>query len=110
MRWFKPVIRHSISALLGMEARKHSPESLEPVRQAMLAVLGPEGAARSPHLSRRLRYLHDVQALWYVRAEMVSVLSALHGEAKAVDMVRSLTPFFEGRLPEAMLDSARSHR
>ncbi len=110
MRWIKPVIRHSISALLGTEARKHSPESLESVRQAMLAVLGPDGAACSPQLRRRLQYLHDVQALWYVRSEMVSVLSGLHGEAKAVDMVRSLTPLFEGRLPAAMLESARSHR
>ena len=38
MRWIKPSLRHSISALLGNEIRKHSPESLEPVRQAMLTL------------------------------------------------------------------------
>lgn len=110
MRWIKPTIRHSISALLGADTRKHSPESLESVRQAMLAVLGPDGAALNPPLHRRLQYLHDVHALWYVRAEMVSVLSGLHGEARAVDMVRGLTPLFEGRLPAAMLESARTYR
>lgn len=110
MRWIKPGIRHSISALLGIDMRKHSPESLEPVRQAMLDVLGTEGAASNPQLSKRLQYLHDIHALWYARSEMVSVLSGLHGEARAVEMVRSLTPLFEGRLPASMLESARSHR
>lgn len=40
MRWIKPGLRNSISALLGTELRKDSPEALEPVRQAMLAALG----------------------------------------------------------------------
>lgn len=110
MRWLKPAIRNSISALLGADIRTESPESLEPVRQAMLCTLGDEGATLSPQLRRRIQYLHDIQALWYARAELVGVLSSLHGEAKAVAMVRQLTPMFEGRISPALLESARVHR
>lgn len=110
MRWIKPSLRHSISALLGNEMRKHSPESLEPVRQAMLAALGDDGAQANPRLKHRLMYVHDAHALWYARAEMVAVLSSLHGEVKAVEMVRRLTPIFDGLLPRGLMDSTRSGR
>jgi hypothetical protein len=110
MRWIKPTIRHSISALLGNDVRKHSPESLEPVRQAMLSILGDEGAQANPRLKHRLMYVHDAHALWYARAEMVAVLSRLHGEAKAVDLVRGLTPAFSGLLPKSLMESTRAAR
>lgn len=110
MRWFKPGIRNSISALLGPEARKSSPESVEPVREAMLAVLGEDGARANPELTRKLKYLHDAHALWFTRAEMVAVLSQLHGEALAVHRVQSLSPVFEGLVPRSLIDSGRSVR
>lgn len=110
MRWFKPGLRNSISALLGSEVRTESPESLEPVRQAMLDTLGEEGSRLSPRLKHRLNYLPDAHALWFARSEMVSVLSRLHGEAKAVDMVQSISPAFQGLLPKALIESARARR
>ena len=70
MRWFKPGIRNSISALLGSEVRKDSPDALEPIRRAMLAALGEEGALISPQLTRRLNYLGDAHGLWFARSEM----------------------------------------
>ena len=110
MRWMKPGLRNTISALLGTEVRKDSPEALEPVRVAMLSALGEEGAAINPRLKHRLMYLHDAHALWYARSEMVAVLSRLHGEAKAVDLVRGLSPVFEGLLPKSLMDSSRQGR
>lgn len=110
MRWIKPGIRNSISALLGSEVRTESPESLEPVRQAMLEALGEEGSRLSPRLKHRLHYLPDAHALWFARSEMVSVLSHLHGEAKAVDLVQALSPAFQGLLPRALIESSRVRR
>ncbi len=107
MRWFKPVLRNSISALLGSDVRMTlTPQSLEPVRQAMLALLGEDGAKLSPELKHRLSYLPDAHALWFARSELVQVLSRLHGEVQAVDMVRSLSPAFSGLLPRSLTDSA----
>jgi len=106
MQWLQPVLRSSISALLGSEIRPHSPELLEPVRQAMLDTLGNEGSKLSPGLRRRLSYLPDAQALWYARSEMVSVLSQVHGEEQAIDRVRALSPIFAGLLPKSLTESA----
>jgi hypothetical protein len=110
MRWIKPSFRHSITALLGTEVRRQSPESLEPVRQAMLAALGSDGADLNPRLKHRLLYLHDANALWFARAEMMSVLSQLHGEEKAGDALRNLTPVFEGLIPRSLLETHRMPR
>jgi hypothetical protein len=110
MRLIKPGLRNSISALLGTEVRKASPEALEPVRQAMLNVLGDEGARLHPQLTRKLRYLHDAHALWYARAEMMAALSSLHGELKAVAMVQSLTPAFKGLVPKSLMDASSRQR
>lgn len=110
MRWMKPGLRNTISALLGAEIRKDSPEALEPVRVAMLSALGEEGAAINPRLKHRLMYLHDAHALWYARSEMVAVLSRLHGEAKAVDTVIGLSPVFRGLVPNSLMESCRLRR
>ncbi len=106
MHWFKPALRSGISVLLGSEARPHSPELLEPVRQAMLKALGDEGSKLSPGLRRRLSYLPDAHGLWYARSEMVSVLSRLHGEAQAIHTVRALSPAFAGLLPKSLIETA----
>ncbi len=110
MRWMKPGLRNTISALLGSEIRKDSPEALEPVRKAMLAALGEEGAEMNPRLKHRRIYLHDAHALLFARSEKVAVLSRLHGEAKAVDTVIGLSPVFHGLLPKSMMDSCRMRR
>lgn len=110
MRWIKPNLRHSISALLGHEVRKHSPESLEPVRQAMLDALGEDGAQINPKLKHRLMYLHDANALWYARADMMATISRLHGEAKAAEAVRKMSPLFHGLIPKSMMESCCTGR
>lgn len=110
MRWIKPGLRNSISALLSSEARQHTPEALEPVRLAMLGILGKDGAALNPMLHHRLMYLHDAHALWYARSDVVAVLSQLHGEQQAVAMVKDLSPQFRGLLPKSLLDACRSPR
>jgi hypothetical protein len=110
MRWFKPDIRNSLSAFLGSGFRPDAPSALEPLRRAMLAALGDSGAQANPQLRRRIAYAGDAQALWYARAELVAVLSQLHGEARAVETVQCLTPLFKGLLPRGMLDGRRWKR
>lgn len=110
MRWFKPSIRNSISALLSPEVHQDPGEALEPVRKAMLDVLGEDGAQINPQLTRRLKHLHDPHALWFARAEMVAVLSQIHGEALAVHRVQCLSPIFEGLVPKSLIDSGRARR
>ncbi|MFP8833989.1 hypothetical protein ACLIJR_06935 [Hydrogenophaga sp. XSHU_21] len=110
MRWFKPSLRNSISALLGPHARADDEDALEPVRQAMLSVLGEDGARMNPALKRRLKFMHDAHSLWYARAELVAVLSQIHGEALAVHRVQCLSPVFDGLVPKALIDATRIRR
>ncbi len=110
MRWFKPGLRNSISALLSPETRKDSPAALAPVREAMLEALGEDGAKANPQLTRKLKYMHDAHALWFARAEMVAVLSQLHGEAFAVNRVQALSPVFHGLVPKSLVDAGRARR
>ena len=41
---------------------------------------------------------------------MVAALSAMHGEAKAVTMVQSLTPVFKGLVPKSLMDASSRQR
>lgn len=110
MRWIKPSLRNSISALLSSEARDTSPEALEPVRLAMLTVLGKEGAQINPRLHQRLLYVHDAHALWYARSEVVATLCEVHGEGYAVNRVQEITPMFRGLLPKSLTETVRLQR
>jgi hypothetical protein len=96
--------------MLGVSRRGNDRESIEPIRQAMLEALGEDGARLNPQLSRRLATLHDPHALWHARAEVVAVLSQLHGEAKAVATVQNLLPVFKGVLPRSLTKTLRTPR
>ncbi len=110
MRWFKPVLRNSLSAVLGSESKPVPGAALESARSALLQALGDEGARMNPRLQRRLQHHGDPQALWYARSEVMAVLSQLHGEAHAVQVVKRLTPVFEGILPKSLVASCRIKR
>lgn len=110
MRWFKPGLRNSLSALLGPDLPRDYHEALEPVRQAMIDALGADGSRLNPALGSRLRYLHDAHALWYARAEVVATLSRLYGEAEAVQRVQRLNPVFQGLVPSSLINAGGRSR
>jgi hypothetical protein len=103
MRWIKPNLRSSVYSLLGGSPDKPSESvlesQLEDIRQAMLECMGEFGEKHYPQITRRIRYAGDVQGLWYLRGDLMSVLSATSGELAARNKVRDLTTMFEGMLP-----------
>jgi hypothetical protein len=74
----------------------------EDIRESMLAVLGEDGPKDYPHVTRRIRYANDIQALWYLRGDLMAALAAMHGEMAARQKVASLTQMFKGLLPGAL--------
>jgi hypothetical protein len=104
MRWLKPGLRNSIYGLLG-----HAPPTesrleggVEDIREVMLSLLGDEGPKRFPHITRRIRYANDIQALWYLRGDLMGVLASMHGELEARQKVASVTHMFQGLLPGSL--------
>lgn len=106
MRWIKPSLRSSIYGLLGGTPSQPSESMLEngteDIRQAMLDMLGGAGNQQFPQVTRRVRYANDVQALWYLRGDLMAALSAMQGEVQAREQILKLTGMFRGLLPAGL--------
>lgn len=106
MRWLKPNLKNSIYGLLGaaiVPTDSVLESGTEDIRESMLSTLGPEGWKQFPQLTRRIRYAGDVQALWYLRGDLMGTLASIHGEARAREKVASITAQFQGLLPNGMI-------
>jgi hypothetical protein len=104
MRWVKT----TISSVWGMMGLNQVPteaelsDRTEEIRENMLETLGDAGAALRPTVLRRIQYAPDVEALWYLRSDWMSTVSATQGEAAAAAHVRKLNLRFSGLLPEGL--------
>ncbi|HSH90823.1 MAG TPA: hypothetical protein VK996_12625 [Ramlibacter sp.] len=102
MRWLKPNLRSSIYGLLGNPVTPS--ESIleggtEDIRELMLQALGDTGPKQFPQITRRIRYANDIQALWYLRGDLMAALASMHGEMAAREMIAGITAQFQGLLP-----------
>ena len=105
MRWLKPNLRSSIYGLLGASVPPSDSvmeNAIEDVRETMLAMLGEAGIKQYPALTRRLRYAADIQALWYLRGDLMGALAAMHGERIAREQLASVTEMFKGLIPGSL--------
>ena len=105
MRWIKPNLRSSLYSLLGAApepSESRLEDATEEIRDAMLAALGPDGPTRMPNTVRKIRYAVDIQALWYLRGELMAGLSATQGESVASQQVTQLSQMFRGLLPAGL--------
>ena len=107
MRWFKPNLRGSIYAIFSSS---HPPPSttglaeisMEEIRDAMLGLLVGLPEDRFAHVTRRIRYAVDVQALWFLRGDLMAALASMHGEATALEEIEAVSQMFEELLPQGM--------
>lgn len=105
MRWTKPNLRNSIFGLLGhpVEPTESILENgTEDIRESMLALLGERAPKEFPQITRRIRYASDVQALWYLRGDLMGTLAAIHGETTAREKIALITAQFQGLLPNGL--------
>ena len=105
MGWLKPNLKRGIYGLLGnplAPSESILENGTEDIREAMLVVLGESGSKQFPQITRRIRYASDVQALWYLRGDLMGALAAMHGEVAAREKVASITSQFRGLLPNGL--------
>jgi hypothetical protein len=104
MRWLKSNLR----SIYGLLAEPPAPsasvleDGTEDIRESMLGALGDSGSRHFPHVTRRIRYAGDIQALWYLRGDLMAALASMHGEVAARQKIASITAQFRGLLPGAM--------
>ncbi len=106
MRWFKTKdLRSSIYALFTVSTsspRTDDAATMDHVREAMLAMTGDDHGERAAGLARRIRYATDLQALWFMRGELMQLLARHHGEAAAREKVDELSALFTDLLPSGL--------
>jgi hypothetical protein len=105
MRWIKDTLRNSIYGLLGNPALPSDSmleTGCEDIREAMLAVLSQAGGREFANVTRRVRYANDIQALWYLRGDLLAALASRHGEMAARQKVQRITEMFRGLLPGSL--------
>lgn len=105
MRWFKGGLRNSVYGLLGNPAAPSESvleTGTEDIREAMLSLLGDAGSKQFSNVTRRIRYANDIQALWYLRGDLMAALATTMGEAAAREQVLRITRMFQGLLPGSL--------
>ena len=105
MRFFKGTLKNSIYGLLGNPVTPSDSileTNTEDIREAMLALLGEAGTKQFANVTRRIRYANDIQALWYLRGDLMAALAATKGEAEARHEVHDITCMFNGLLPGSL--------
>ena len=106
MRRFKDRLKESIFGLLGANPTPSDSalhEGTEDIRESMLEALGESGPQQFPHVVRRIRYADDIQALWYLRGDLMASLASLYGEVEARRRVVKITEQFRGLLPRGQM-------
>lgn len=107
MHWLKTNLRNSIQAL---SAWRHSADSggsvlkegMDDIRNAMLELIGDAEDRQSRLVARRVRFANEIQALWYLRGDLMAVLAGRHGEVIAREKLESLTEMFQDLLPRGL--------
>jgi hypothetical protein len=76
--------------------------SMDQIREAMLVLTGAADGERAAGLTRRIRYATELQALWFMRGELMQLLAREEGEAAAREKVDELSSLFSELLPSAL--------
>ncbi|MET3496546.1 hypothetical protein [Variovorax boronicumulans] len=106
MALFRRILR--LLNVPGFGSRQPSESQLGRIRTAMLSVLQAHGGHSIQRISQRVRFATDVEALWYLRQDVMSALSAIDGESAARRQMKSINSMFNGRLPGSM--GPRAHQ
>ena len=78
----------------------------EAIRKLMLLEIGEAGEKNFPAVARRVRFAPDVQGLWYLRSELMGVLSSVHGETVAQEKIASISARFKGLISQSLTSAA----
>jgi hypothetical protein len=93
----------SESTVLDLDGR------VEDVRNAMLEALSHyvDTDAAVPKIWARIVRATDIQALWYLRSDLLGVLADICGEPVARESLSHITELFRGAVPDTHMPKVR---
>ncbi len=87
-------------------------QALEDIREAMLTCMSHclNGSSTRPAVWGKVLYAKDIQSLWYLRSDVMQMLSQHSNEAAASRALDRITPLFNGHIPPLLFRAARQRR
>jgi hypothetical protein len=95
-------------SLPGLGLRRSADRQMGQIRHAMLSLLQVHGGHSIQRVAQRVRFAGDLEALWYLRQDVLTALSAVDGEVAARRQMRQINRLFKGGLPGTM--GPRTHQ
>jgi len=96
----------SLHSLLNIRKPKpnlnDTKRQVEFIRAAMAESMARAGEAGFEHIGRRVRNASDIEALWYLRADVMQAIATTEGESAARRKMARITPLFTGLLPRGL--------
>ena len=86
----------------GLNLRRSAERQMGEIRSAMLSLLEASGGHRAQRIAQRVRFADDLEALWYLRQDLMSTLAELDGEHVAQRRMKNINRLFKGGLPQTM--------
>ncbi len=93
----------SFVALLGEETQARSNVRIDEISKAMLELLSPYVVHQAglPETWFKIALATDIKTLWYLRSELLDLLSRYCGDQSARRKLSDITKMFKGQIPEA---------
>ena len=89
-------LKNSFWALLGREVAEAPAVVAERIRKAMLFSLDTHCGTQDPDIDVRIMRASGITELWYLRPDLMQVLSVCAGESVARDALAQITALFVG--------------
>ena len=86
----------------GLNLRRSADRRLGQIRTAMLTLLEASGGHRVQRIAQRVRFADDLEALWYLRQDLMYALAEIDGEHVAQRRMKQINRLFKGGLPQTM--------
>lgn len=90
-------LKNSFWALLGRSIDTDSLQT-EHIRIAMLNALEEHCDESHMHLGRTIRNAMDMEALWYLRPDLMHSIASSSDQTTATQVIREITQLFKGHL------------
>jgi hypothetical protein len=94
-------------SLPGVVLRRTN-RQMDAARAALLALLDGHTSPTIQRIEQRVRFAQDLEALWYLRQDIVVALAEFDGETAARARITAINGLFKGKLPTAL--GPRTHQ